>query len=377
MLAFANVLARFRSGLAQWPVLSRGGIALLLGALAVDAEARASGVSVGPGGHIPLGTESQWSAEGNVETNFGNTQWTLSGTTSQARIMTIPNTDTSFDLENFVVTQFTGSTASLKAASRIQARSLSTGVASAMGWATAILNDRVTVKTNQFGSNYLRFDWQVSGRVFFNLQSEAQALNSTRGFRWAHVADAYTFAQWTDPANGQVSRQDFFLAGIGESRQGTTLTTAQDSAQEFLYHDGPGDQTIAGSSYFAPQVLNWSDQDTFSNPQMILQYVSLQQGVPIDVMLGLATKYNVVWNLTDFGGLDSKLESDFGHTATLQGVTLLNSDYTPFTGAWTLESQNGYDYPEMAPVPEPSMCAIALSGLACGGYVVLRRRRRA
>jgi hypothetical protein len=30
-----------------------------------------------------------------------------------------------------------------------------------------------------------------------------------------------------------------------------------------------------------------------------------------------------------------------------------------------------------APVPEPSACAMALAGLACGGYTVWRRRKRA
>ena len=29
----------------------------------------------------------------------------------------------------------------------------------------------------------------------------------------------------------------------------------------------------------------------------------------------------------------------------------------------------------VAPVPEPSTCAMALAGLACGGYLLFRRRR--
>jgi hypothetical protein len=30
----------------------------------------------------------------------------------------------------------------------------------------------------------------------------------------------------------------------------------------------------------------------------------------------------------------------------------------------------------ITPVPEPSACIMALAGLACGGYVVFRRRKQ-
>jgi hypothetical protein len=37
----------------------------------------------------------------------------------------------------------------------------------------------------------------------------------------------------------------------------------------------------------------------------------------------------------------------------------------------------GFRLASSVPIPEPSTCAMALAGLACGGYSVFRRRKRA
>lgn len=72
-------------------------------------------------------------------------------------------------------------------------------------------------------------------------------------------------------------------------------------------------------------------------------------------------------------------------------VSYLNGNWNPVASAdtavyWTKydepdrvidEIRLGTSYADAVPIPEPSTYAMALAGLACGGYVVVRRRKRA
>jgi hypothetical protein len=53
------------------------------------------------------------------------------------------------------------------------------------------------------------------------------------------------------------------------------------------------------------------------------------------------------------------------------------------SGVWSIPqgggeaNWSGFQLAQGVPVPEPSTCAMALAGLACGGYTMFRRRKRA
>ena len=61
--------------------------------------------------------------------------------------------------------------------------------------------------------------------------------------------------------------------------------------------------------------------------------------------------------------------------STWSGATLESMGITPGTYTWTMGSDSFVI--QAVGVPEPSTYAMALAGLACGGYLVRRRRRRA
>ena len=61
---------------------------------------------------------------------------------------------------------------------------------------------------------------------------------------------------------------------------------------------------------------------------------------------------------------------------TLEQATAISADGTSITGFGTLQNGGTRSFLVQV-VPEPSTCVMALAGLACGGYSLFRRRKRA
>ncbi len=70
------------------------------------------------------------------------------------------------------------------------------------------------------------------------------------------------------------------------------------------------------------------------------------------------------------GGLGQYVIGTFTASGTTASFTLTGSG----TGAWQFPMMNAL---QVRADPEPSTCMMALAGLACGGYSMLRRRKRA
>jgi hypothetical protein len=68
----------------------------------------------------------------------------------------------------------------------------------------------------------------------------------------------------------------------------------------------------------------------------------------------------------------------FGMNSQWSGVSSAgNFSFAEGQFGFFWDSMNGAGLLAFAPVPEPSTCMMALAGLACGGYLVRRHRKRA
>jgi len=89
---------------------------------------------------------------------------------------------------------------------------------------------------------------------------------------------------------------------------------------------------------------------------------------PITTVTGSATNaVTLDSNLTDTaGGLGQFVTGTFTADGTTQNIDLTGAGQSPLINAFQIRA-----------VPEPSTYAMALAGIACGGYLVWRRRKRA
>ena len=380
MLAVARLLAGSRTLPATTPPRRRLGIALGIAALTIAVQARAD-IVIGPGGHVPFGGASQWEARGESVTMFGTEGWTLGGiTTGTSKEKSVQDGNATVWVDNVAVTQTSG-TAKLSAEASVNAVHLGSGRVSARGWSTAIINDIVFVQPagGSFNFGKIDFEWTIDGELQFLMESESgMPLNMPHGVKWAHYAKAQTFVTYTDPFTGVIEHSDETIGQISMLRSGASPMTAdQQGGLDYLRNSFESDPQTVNATIQLGSVPHWEDYQQYSQSSGYTNLVNGPWGFPIPVMLGLATFYNVIWEVEDFGSLTAGINAKFGQTATLTGVRLYNSDGSPYTGQWTLVSQNGIDYPEMAPVPEPSSLALAAAGGLLAGWRTLRRRRAA
>ena len=394
MLTLADVFAGFRSGLAARPFLPRVAITLLLGALAV-ADKACAGIVIGPGGHFPFGGTTQWEANAEAESfASGITPWSFNGTgtTSTApgstssiaqgfEDVSVPY-GASMRLSHLAIATTTNSpkTAELKASSSA-AGALYAGRSSVRGWATAVINDRVLVKPagGSFNFGLIEFEWTVTGNLRSMIDSggslgDGRPLNTPHGIKWAHYAKAETFVAYRDPSTGAIEQSNQTISQI--SMVGNPMTADQEGARDYLRHSLPDPQTVRGVIHL-PNYTLYDINPPVSNTGGYTNLIAGSWRDPIPLMIGLSVFHNAVWEVEDFGTIEVEASADFGSTAVLTGVRLYNPDGSPYTGQWTLESENGIDYNEVVAVPEPSTCMMALAGLACGGTSMCRRRKRA
>ena len=135
-----------------------------------------------------------------------------------------------------------------------------------------------------------------------------------------------------------------------------------------------------GSAGAAGALTNFYDWGLEGNPDVDALY-----GFELPVVLGQTVNFSLTleaiasasgWRAGLPGTaaylmpVQSSAVSNFGSTATWQGITSLTlNDGTPL-GNWTLSSASGFDYSQ--PVPEPGSCLLLAGGLAL--LAALRRR---
>jgi len=64
-------------------------------------------------------------------------------------------------------------------------------------------------------------------------------------------------------------------------------------------------------------------------------------------------------------------------TMTFEGYTYEEAGLIPGNYTWTLAGSGDTVVMQVAAIPEPSTYAMALAGIACGGFSTWRRRKRA
>ena len=366
--------------------LPRTVAAALLLSLTVAAHGPvAAGVVVGPGGNVGFDSLSAWQAVGFSSSGQSDDTWQFKGETSSSRTVDIqgPGSGGQVSLHNVVDTRIQGGPVALSSAATVGAYMPGTGRVAARGWSSAIVSDLVLLQAAPpFTAGFLSLTWQVDGTLLFDMTSKSgQWLNATRGVEWAHMARAEVFVSWKDPVTGAImtSRTDD-IGRIEKLRDGTSLSPEQLDAQAFLrVNSGDNPQTVIGRGFFGDGVTTWQQRSDVDVPGALVDMVALPVGLPVEVRLGLGTFYNALWDLDDFGMLDSGTYANFAHTAELVSVQLFNADGTPFVGEWALRSQRaGIDYPELivtgpgGSVPLPATLALVMPAL---GWLGRRTRR--
>lgn len=357
-------------------------VAVALVIVLAGADKARAGIVIGPGGHVPFAGSSEWQAVGEAVSVSGSTGWSYTGTTTDVQVLEVQDGYTTLTLNNIVGTQFGGGAsqpATLSSAAAITAQNLGAGRVSARGWSSAIINDIVLVQPvgGSFNFGAIDFRWRIDGVLQYDMTStNGDWLNLPRGFKWAHYAHAQTYITLRPPGTNNIQTDDKPIGTVSMTKAGTNLTSAQESAFEFLRHDDPDPQTVSAAAEFGSGVTSFQQRQELSQSGSYNHLIAGPWGSPIEVMLGLATFYNSVWDLTDFGGLDAGVYAQFESTATLEAVHLYNADGSPYTGQWTLVSQNGIDYPEGVPVPEPGTSALVASGLLGLAWRLRARDRR-
>jgi len=360
-----------RGGLSVWV---RAAAIAVWGVMTLAMCTAQAGIVLGPGGHLPFGGASAWETEGRNYTFIDgwSPPWGSNGTVSAAPWeYSLPNSPTHFQLHNIVGTKGNVSgPVKLSAATIINAFDLGPGLNKVRSWSTAVLNDRVRVTgAPGFAGGRIRLEWEVDGGLAFLLNSNSgQPLGVPQGFFWAHLAGAQVFAAWQEA--GQVVMIDQSIGEISGVRSGSSLTTGQTGALEFLDEN----QTLSAFQQFPNGEKIWDPETPIPKTGVITSGVPMLPGQLMPVMLGLGTFTNVLWNLIDYGGLRSGVASNFAFTAELKAVRLFNMDGTPYLQPWELYSENGYDYPEVyGTIPEPG--TLLLLGLGLAGMGLVRRRK--
>ena len=163
--------------------------------------------------------------------------------------------------------------------------------------------------------------------------------------------------------------------GTGTLDFGNNLTLSPSSTYQVeLGGNTPGD----GKGFYDQVNMTLSTGAITLNPGAGLD-ISLVDGfTPIhnDVFFILNRADSAVWTTT-FAGLDEGASVTFGGGAYSGSITYL-ANWTGLQSTSTLTGGNDVAIFNVVAVPEPgTISLVALGGLACGGYSIFRRRKRA
>lgn len=337
--------------------------ALALGALACAGAAH-SAITFGPAGNLPFGAVSAWqNAGGWASDASGLQEWVYGGAATESKLVRIDGGAGSVVLDHTVNVQTAGGI-KLSAAASATANMAQSYNVYAHGSSTAVVNDIVTVQSggNLGLGTFISFGWETDGTLLYTMQStNGQSLTSRGSLFFAQLARAESFVSWAHPLTGQVSSTVTQLGMIELRNQNAFDAEQLAGLKPILGKRMRPDEVLNGFHLNLTMRLDVDTRGTF------LDLVPAPVGQPVEVTLGLASYFNVVWDQLDFTNLQGGVYADFGSTAKLVSVQLHNEDGSLFVGDWTLQSANGFDYPESilsAPIPEPGTWALMLVGLA-------------
>jgi hypothetical protein len=317
---------------------------------------------LGPG-LIPIGSSAMYEAHGLASDLNGDVTWhdSTSGTTINAGNLFCTNTPCG-DSASYL---HLGSVEATPAGLALHSQSKlinEIGLIAARGAVAARSNDVVIVQgaSSMVGSGILRFNYTVTGQLKAGLNGNGNSLNSASGFVIGYYADAALVLNWS--SGNAAGRDEQVLARV--SLTDSPLTDAQMRYEEFI--NGP--QTVSNESAYGNASQN-TNQTSVNQPLVFQQMAGVVPGTAVNLSVALIAGYNLTLSRSDFGLLTTTLDADFGHTAVLTSVDLLNLDGTPYIGQWQLSSQAGIDYNEnVRPgnpghAPIPGSLALLLAGL--------------
>ena len=168
-----------------------------------------------------------------------------------------------------------------------------------------------------------------------------------------------------------------YVPGDIASITGWTFTTTGNGENSYLIAAGDNYGTVPEGSYALRLAIGDAISQTITPPASGSYLVSIQ-----------TKDWQVSYSdlLMTIGGASVVIPiGTTGETqliASLSGSTALSIGWQPLAGQEAdaaSEDFNGHgvvmDAISVTAVPEPSTCAMALAGLACGGYSLFRRRR--
>jgi formylglycine-generating enzyme required for sulfatase activity len=238
-----------------------------------------------------------------------------------------------------------------------------------------------------------------SGSYTYSVMSNG-GNSANRPITYVSWFDAARFANWMQNGQGSGSTETGAYTLVGGQTSGTAPEKNSD-AQFYIptenqwykaaYYKGGG--TNAGYWDYATQsdtapgntIGSGANQANYNNGVYAVTQsssASSSQNYLTDVgaFTNSASAYGTfdqsgnVWEWNDLTGIAGSLRGRRGGRWASADFTLASSS----RGTYDPSIENdSIGFRLVAPVPEPSTYAMALAGLACGGYFVLRRRKRA
>jgi len=204
---------------------------------------------------------------------------------------------------------------------------LAAGLASFAGTAEAAIVSLGAPFT--VGANY--------GRKYLNFDGTSLTGSDSRGSNSVTMMDIYSNLTFTDT----ITNSNYaYNAGTNKPLRFSYGDVVSAANTDFTYgYNQPSTPSTSGLTYFVVGFYNNVDVTSFPNTSPNNAFIAGS---------------NLAWLAVSRSGGDITVEA--AGVNTVAGGSIAVGEY-------------------VAPVPEPSTCAMALAGLACGGYSLFRRRR--
>jgi hypothetical protein len=208
--------------------------------------------------------------------------------------------------------------------------------------------------------NHDKDNFMTRFKRIFSLVLAAFALAGTAAPSFAEVV--YNVTNYADGQNGWSLAGTITASGVGTFTNDASAITAWDFTATKLEVNRRYSSSTSTASF--PVILNGTLNATSTA-------LSLEAGSALFIRNDSLNDSIINWTneVSGMGSIESVYRAQWiGDGNMWYGFG--NSAFSPIVdGAWTLGTAQA--------VPEPSTYAMALAGLACGGYSVFRRRKRA